>query len=239
MIELKHVSTKHALRDLSLSVNSGERIVLCGPSGSGKTTLLRVIAGFEATTVGSVFIHGEQASEGRIQHLPPHRRGIGMVFQDLGLWPHHSVAGNIGLALPQNLTKRERRETVEGIQNECLIGGFGSRRIGSLSGGELNRVALCRALVASPRIVLLDEPFSGMDSHLKDQLIDVTSGRLASHLATAIMVVHDAFDAARLNPDRIVSLIDGCVIDNCHWKDVQSDPTRSEFLRRWLRRIEP
>jgi ABC-type Fe3+/spermidine/putrescine transport system ATPase subunit len=239
MIELKNVSTKHALRDLSLSVNTGERIVLCGPSGSGKTTLLRVIAGLEETTVGSVFLHGEQASEGGTQHLSPHQRGIGMVFQDLGLWPHLSVAGNIALALPPNLTKRERRDAVEDILNQCLIGGFGSRRIGSLSGGELNRVALCRALVASPRILLLDEPFSGLDNELKDQLIDGMSERFAGHPATAIMVVHDAFDAMKLQPDRILCLVNGRIVDDISPSNAFEGSSLSDFLQRWMDRVSP
>ena len=146
-----------ALDEFSLDVWEGSLLTLLGPSGCGKTTALRVIAGFEQAT-GTVEIHGRQVL-GPDVFVPPERRRVGMVFQDYALFPHKTVAGNVGYGLPR--TKGEAR--VGEVLELVGLSGLGDRMPNELSGGQQQRVALARALAPEPDVILLDEPFSGID----------------------------------------------------------------------------
>jgi putative spermidine/putrescine transport system ATP-binding protein len=155
-----------AVDGVDLELPPGQLISFLGPSGCGKTTLLRMIAGLETPTEGRVFLDGEDITD-----MPTHQRDIGMVFQSLALFPHLTVAGNVGYALRIRGTDRERiRERVDELLELVSLGGMGDRRIGQLSGGQRQRVATARALALEPRLFLLDEPLSALDANLREQL---------------------------------------------------------------------
>jgi ABC-type sugar transport system ATPase subunit len=188
-----------ALDGVSLAVNAGERVVILGPSGCGKTTILRLLAGLTPPAAGRVLIGGRlAAADGRIL-IAPERRGLGMVFQDLALWPHLSVAGNLELGLrargiPRGERKRRIREMLELVELVDLA----ASRPGELSGGQQQRVALARALVLEPEALLMDEPLSSLDSALNRRLRgEILS--LQAHLGfTLVYVTHDREEAEAL-----------------------------------------
>ena len=179
-----------AVAGASLRVGSGELVALLGPSGSGKTTLLRVIAGFEAPDAGRVTIAGRRVA-GEGAWIEPEHRRIGMVFQDGALFPHLTVAGNVGFGAA-------RRERV----GECLglvgLGERGDSYPHELSGGERQRVALARALAADPEVVLLDEPFAALDAGLRDSLRQEVTAILRTAGTSALLVTHDQAEALSL-----------------------------------------
>jgi ABC-type Fe3+/spermidine/putrescine transport system ATPase subunit len=185
------------LTDFSLQAEEGEVVGLLGPSGSGKSTVLRIIAGLETPDEGRILIDDEDVTE-----MPPESRGVGMVFQGLALFPHLNVEGNIAFGVAD---RSRRAELVEEMLDKVGLAGFNQRRIDSLSGGEAQRVALARSLVAQPRVLLLDEPLSSLDSHLKQHLAEELRAILKATGTTAIYVTHDEA-IANLVSDRIVHL---------------------------------
>ena len=159
------------LKDFSLSVKSGERLVLLGPSGCGKTTILRLIAGFMAPQQGSILLEGKTVSRDGAILVAPEHRNLGMVFQDLALWPHLSVKGNIEFGLKARKVPRQTRELkIREILTLTGLQGYESRMPSELSGGQQQRVALARALVLEPHILLMDEPLSSLDWELNRRL---------------------------------------------------------------------
>jgi len=188
------------LTDFSLQVEEGEVVGLLGPSGSGKSTVLRIIAGLETPDEGRILIDDEDITE-----MPPENREVGMVFQGLALFPHLNVEGNIGFGVAD---RSRRAELVEEMLDKVGLAGFNQRRVDSLSGGEAQRVALARSLVAQPRVLLLDEPLSSLDSHLKQHLAEELRAILKATGTTAIYVTHDEA-IANLVSDRIVHLRGG------------------------------
>ena len=183
----------HAVLDaVDLDVEAGEIVALLGPSGSGKSTLLRVIAGIIPADGGRVTLDGVD-----ITQMPTHRRSVGMVFQGEQLFPHMDVAANVGFGLRvSGVDKGIRDQRVTELLDVVGLGGFGKRRIDGLSGGERKRVALARSLAPGPKLLLLDEPLTGLDRELHDRLaIDVRS-ILEAGGTTAIWVTHDAGEAA-------------------------------------------
>ena len=159
-------ATRAVLDSVDLDVAAGEIVALLGPSGSGKSTLLRVIAGIVPADSGRVVLDGVD-----ITHVPTHRRSVGMVFQDEQLFPHMDVAGNVGFGLRMaGIDKRVRGERVADLLELVGLAGFGSRHIDGLSGGERKRVALARSLAPQPKLLLLDEPLTGLDRELHDRL---------------------------------------------------------------------
>ncbi len=175
MIKFEKVSLtyeqKTILKDINLDIKSKERLVILGASGSGKTTLLHLIAGFIAPTKGTIYINNEIVSQNGQIIIPPHKRDISMVFQDLALWNHMSVKGNIEFGLKiKGFSKKERVKKVKEMLELVDMKGFEDRNIDQLSGGQRQRVALARALVLSPKILLMDEPLSSLDRELSLQL---------------------------------------------------------------------
>lgn len=185
-----------ALDGFDLEVAPGTVTALLGPSGCGKTTALRVVAGFERPDAGEVSLHGEVVSDRR-RSLPPERRRVGMVFQDYALFPHLSVARNVGYGLDRLDRATRRRRVAEALE---LVGlsGLGDRMPGELSGGQQQRVALARALAPRPAVVLLDEPFSNLDAGLRAAVRDDVRAILEAAETTAVFVTHDQEEALSL-----------------------------------------
>lgn len=200
---------KPTLKGLSLTAEPGEVLCLLGPSGSGKTTLLRIAAGIEAQSAGRLYLNDREIA-GPGQFLPPEKRGIGLMFQDFALFPHMTILDNVrfGLtALPKADAIREAMQALERVG----LAHYANNYPHALSGGEQQRVALARALAPRPAVLLMDEPFSGLDSRLKDTIRADTLAILRETRATAIVVTHDAEEAMRM-ADRIALLRDGGLV---------------------------
>ena len=180
-----------AVADLTLEVYERELFVLLGPSGCGKTTTLRLIAGFERPQGGALRLHG-RAVAGPDAFVPPERRGVGMVFQDYALFPHMTVAENVGYGLPRD---EDRAGRVREALSLTGLGGLGARSVHELSGGEQQRVALARALAPRPPLLLLDEPFSNLDPALRTRMRNELREIVKRAGATAILVTHDQEEA--------------------------------------------
>ncbi|MEC8122133.1 MAG: ATP-binding cassette domain-containing protein, partial [Pseudomonadota bacterium] len=151
------------VKDLNLEIAKGEFLTMLGPSGSGKTTCLMMLAGFETATHGDILLKNVS-----INNIPPHKRGIGMVFQNYALFPHMTVSENLSFPLEvRKYRKSEREKKVKRALDMVEMGDFGSRRPAQLSGGQQQRVALARALVFEPELVLMDEPLGALDKQLR------------------------------------------------------------------------
>ncbi|GLS06301.1 ABC transporter ATP-binding protein [Chitiniphilus shinanonensis] len=184
---------KTVVEHLSLSLAAGQIGCLLGASGCGKTTVLRAIAGFETVREGSIVLGGETVADAR-RSVPPELRQIGMVFQDYALFPHLDVAGNIAFGLGR-LDRAARRARVDELLELVGLTGQGGRYPHQLSGGQQQRVALARALAPSPRLLLLDEPFSNLDVELRERLAQEVRAILKAAGTTAILVTHDQHEA--------------------------------------------
>jgi thiamine transport system ATP-binding protein len=190
-----------ALDAVSMSVAEGEVVALLGPSGSGKSTLLRVVAGLLVPDRGTVAVDGTDVTT-----WPTHLRRVGMVFQDEQLFPHRDVASNIGFGLKMaGIAEPARGRRVADLLDLVGLGGFERRRVTDLSGGEAKRVALARSLAPAPKVLLLDEPLTGLDRELHDRLTDEVTMVLRSTGITAVWVTHDRAEADAV-ADRIVML---------------------------------
>ncbi|WP_193180997.1 ABC transporter ATP-binding protein [Nisaea sediminum] len=200
----KSYGSLFALDHVDLEVKSGEFLTLLGPSGSGKTTLLMALAGFTRPDHGSIRFGDEE-----IVTMPPHKRGVGMVFQNYALFPHMSVAANVAYPLKlRKVAKAEAAGLVERALETVQLGGYGERRIGQLSGGQKQRVALARAIVFSPRILLMDEPLSALDKNLREQM-QIELRHLHEKLGmTTVYVTHDQREALTMS-DRIAVINHG------------------------------
>ncbi|GAA6174264.1 ABC transporter ATP-binding protein [Sulfitobacter pacificus] len=192
------------VKDLNLSMPKGEFLTMLGPSGSGKTTCLMMLAGFETATHGDITLDGVS-----INNIPPHKRGIGMVFQNYALFPHMSVAENLSFPLEvRKMGKSEREEKVMRALDMVQMGDFAGRRPAQLSGGQQQRIALARALVFEPELVLMDEPLGALDKQLRETLqFEITN--LAHELGiTTVYVTHDQTEALTMS-DRVAVFDDG------------------------------
>jgi putative spermidine/putrescine transport system ATP-binding protein len=184
-----------AVRDVDLQVGEGEFFTLLGPSGSGKTTTLRVIAGFEQPDAGRVTLGGED-----ITHRPPYSRDVNTVFQDYALFPHMSVADNVGYGLKvKRVGRAERRRLVDEVLEMVRLTGYGDRKPVQLSGGQRQRVALARAIVNRPKVLLLDEPLGALDLKLRQEM-QVFLKSLQRELGmTFVYVTHDQEEALTMS----------------------------------------
>lgn len=200
MLEIKNLhfyyQSDKILHDINLIVKNGERLVLHGKSGSGKSTLLQLIAGFIPPMQGEIYIAGKLVSSKGTLHIPPHKREISMIFQDLALWPHMSVEENITFGLKMQKVDRQKRYM---LLNQYLklveLEGFEKRAISELSGGQMQRVALARALITTPKLLLLDEPLSSLDSALNERLRLMIVALQSSLDFTLIYVTHNHAEA--------------------------------------------
>jgi iron(III) transport system ATP-binding protein len=208
------------LRDVSVCAEPGEVLCLLGPSGSGKTTLLRIAAGIEPQSSGRVLLNDREIA-GPSVFLPPEQRSIGLVFQDFALFPHLTILDNVRFGLTALSREESRREALIALSRVGLED-YAAAYPHILSGGEQQRVALARALAPRPAVLLMDEPFSGLDSRLKDSVRAETLAILRESRATAIVVTHDAEEAMRMG-DRIALLRDGRL--------VQTGPAQELYLK--------
>ncbi|MGF1659591.1 MAG: ABC transporter ATP-binding protein [Rubrimonas sp.] len=199
-----------AVREVSLDVGDGEVLCLLGPSGCGKSTLLRIAAGVERQSAGAVLVDGEVVSDER-RHAPPESRAIGLMFQDFALFPHLTVADNVAFGLRRQKLNGALRGTVESYLEKVGLAGYGPKYPHQLSGGEQQRVALARALAPKPRVMLMDEPFSGLDQRLRDDVRDETLALLKAEGAGVLLVTHEPEEALRM-ADRIALMRSGEVV---------------------------
>ena len=192
------------VKDLNLSMPKGEFLTMLGPSGSGKTTCLMMLAGFETATHGDIRLGGTS-----INNIPPHKRGIDMVFQNYALFPHMTIAENLSFPLEvRKMGKSDREAKVMRALDMVEMGAFGGRRPAQLSGGQQQRIALARALVFEPELVLMDEPLGALDKQLREKMqFEIT--HLAHRLGiTVVYVTHDQTEALTMS-DRVAVFDDG------------------------------
>lgn len=189
-----------ALRDVSLTVEEGHVAALLGPSGCGKTTVMRLIAGLDSPDGGDIMIGGES-----ILNQPPHRRGVGLMFQELALFPHLNVSQNVEFGLRMsNWPKQARTERISELLDLVELSGLGGRHIHELSSGQRQRVALARTLAPEPDVLLLDEPLGALDETLKQEL-RIQLRQVLTRLRTTVLIVsHDLRDAVALADDIVV-----------------------------------
>lgn len=194
------------VKNLNLDIQPGEFLTMLGPSGSGKTTCLMMLAGFETPTSGQVMLGGTE-----LNNVPPHKRGIGMVFQNYALFPHMTVAENLAFPLEvRGMSKSESEEKVQRALDMVELGAFGGRRPGQLSGGQQQRVALARALVFEPDLVLMDEPLGALDKNLREQMQYEIKHIHENVGMTVVYVTHDQSEALTMS-DRIAVFDDGII----------------------------
>ena len=210
------------VKDLNLSMPKGEFLTMLGPSGSGKTTCLMMLAGFETATHGEIKLGGRP-----INNIPPHKRGIGMVFQNYALFPHMTVAENLSFPLEvRKIGKAEREEKIMRALGMVQMQDFAGRRPAQLSGGQQQRIALARALVFEPELVLMDEPLGALDKQLRETLqFEIT--RLAHDLGiTTVYVTHDQTEALTMS-DRVAVFDDGRIQQLAPPDELYEEPENS------------
>jgi iron(III) transport system ATP-binding protein len=214
-----------AVNSLDLDIAEGEFLVLLGPSGCGKTTTMRCIAGLETPTYGTISIGGEVVFDHDTSiRVPGNKRNVGMVFQSYAIWPHMTVAQNVGYPLKmQKRPKTEIRQRVEDVLELVGLEGLGDRNASMLSGGQMQRVAVARSIVMEPRVLLFDEPLSNLDAKLRDRLRFELRELQKRLNITAVYVTHDQSEALAL-ADRIAVMKDGSIIQNEAPHQVYSKP---------------
>ena len=228
-IRVRGVSAGYAeivLRSIDLDVAPGSILSLLGPSGCGKTTLLRVIAGLEPVGSGEIQL-GEQVLSGEDTHVPPEKRRIGMVFQDWALFPHLSVAKNVGYGLPRVERTADR---IAEVLEMVGLGGTADRAPHTLSGGQQQRVALARALAPQPAVLLLDEPFSNLDTSLRVEIRTEVHRLLADLGITTVFVTHDQDEAFVLG-DGVAVMFEGGIVQQGTPAELYADPATPWIAR--------
>ncbi|MEQ8483621.1 MAG: ABC transporter ATP-binding protein [Pseudomonadales bacterium] len=200
---------RDAVHDVELTLNHGEVVAVVGQSGCGKTTLLRIVAGLEVPDRGRVEVDGRTLVDAGVW-VPPERRGIGLVFQEFALFPHLTVEQNVAYGL-HHLPRAERRARTGDMLSLVELAGLEGRYPHQLSGGQQQRVALARALAPAPKLLLLDEPFSNLDTPLKATVRAQLAGLLRQAGVPALLVVHDVEDVMAL-ADRVAVLREGRIV---------------------------
>ncbi|MFT5502684.1 MAG: putative spermidine/putrescine transport system ATP-binding protein [Gammaproteobacteria bacterium] len=216
------------VKNLNLEVAKGEFLTMLGPSGSGKTTCLMMLAGFEPATHGEIYL-----KENPINKVPPHKRGIGMVFQNYALFPHMTVAENLAFPLEvRHIDKSERETRVKRALDMVQLGPFGDRRPAQLSGGQQQRVAVARSLVFDPDLVLMDEPLGALDKNLREQM-QYEIKHIHENLGlTVVYVTHDQSEALTMS-NRIAVFDDG-IIQQCEPPEVLYEKPNNAFVANFI-----
>ncbi len=216
------------VRDLNLSLQKGEFLTMLGPSGSGKTTCLMMLAGFETATHGDIRLGGVS-----INNIPPHKRGIGMVFQNYALFPHMTVAENLSFPLEvRRIPRAEREGKVRRALDMVQMGEFGGRRPAQLSGGQQQRIALARALVYEAELVLMDEPLGALDKQLREHMQFEIKHIVDGLGITVVYVTHDQTEALTMS-DRVAVFNDG-VIQQVAAPDELYESPRNSFVAQFI-----
>lgn len=219
---------KKILKDISLEVRSGEILALLGESGCGKSSLLKAMLGLYPLSKGKIFFQGKE-----IQNLPSHKRGISVVFQDLRLFPHLNVGENVGFSLElQKVPKAERKQRVEELLKLVQLEGYSERRIDSLSGGQMQRVVIARALAMNEKLLFLDEPFSALDPNLRREMGDFLLELQRKENLTVVLVTHDQEEALRL-AHRIALMKDGEILQLDEGEKLYYAPV-NEYVARFM-----
>jgi len=233
-LSFDHVTHRYgdvtAVRDVTFDIEPGEIVCLLGRSGCGKTTLLRLAAGVEEPAEGRVLINDQAVSEGP-NYLPPERRGVGLMFQDFALFPHLTNLANVMFGLKSLPRAEAEREAMRALDRVGL-GKYAASYPHMLSGGEQQRVALARAVAPRPSVLLMDEPFSGLDRRLRDEVRDETLSVLREARVTCIVVTHDPEEALRMG-DRIALMNHGSLIQSGTPEDIYTRP-KDLFVARFF-----
>jgi iron(III) transport system ATP-binding protein len=221
-----------ALKSVSMQIEHGEFVAVLGPSGCGKTTMLRLVAGFDTVTAGNITI-GETLVSGSGVHVPPEKRGMGIVFQSYALWPHMDVSENVAYALRvQGLSAVEREQRVATALATVGLSELRSRRPATLSGGQRQRVALARCLAAQPGIVLLDEPLANLDVHLRSSMEGEFAAFHKRSGTTMFYITHDQAEAMAL-ADRIAVMDQGKILQMATPSKLYREP-RNPVVARFI-----
>ncbi len=219
----KTFTTFNALSNVSLEVANGEFVAVLGPSGCGKTTLLRLVAGFEKVNDGTITVGGKIMSSPAL-NVPPELRRVGIVFQNYALWPHMTVAENVGYSLKvAKVAKGEREHRIDEALALVDLKGYGDRRPANLSGGQRQRVALARCLVSAPSLVLFDEPLANLDVHLRASMEDEFASFHKRTGTTIIYITHDQAEAMAL-ADRIAVMDQGHLVQFATPRQLYEEP---------------
>lgn len=217
-----------AVEKMDLEIAEGSLVTLLGPSGCGKTTLLRMIAGLEEPTAGSIYVKGQ-----RINDVPIHRRNLGMIFQNYALFPHKTIFENVAFGLKyRNIPKAELRNRVTRALEMVRLPNVGSRYPSQLSGGQQQRIALARAIVIKPDVLLMDEPLSALDENLREEMRQEIENLQQMIGVTTIFVTHDQREALSMS-DKIVVMNAGCKLQEGPPEEVYSAPVNhfvADFL---------
>ncbi len=220
------LSKNHILKDIDLDIKSGEFVSILGNSGCGKTTLIKSIAGLVDISSGSISI-----DENDISGLSPEKRKTVIVFQDLRLFPHMNVEQNIAFSMKlQKTDKKDIEERVKVLLEQVRLSGFEKRKISQLSGGQMQRVALARALGANPKLLLLDEPFSGLDESLRKDMGNLVKRLHKENKITTIMITHDKEEAMKFS-DKVALMKEGTILQYATPLDIFSRPRSKEVAQ--------
>src|SRR5690242_6100747 len=230
-VEKSFDGTTRAVDRVDLTIDPGEFFALLGPSGCGKTTTLRMIAGFEEPDAGRILIAGDDVTQ-----MAAHRRGLGMIFQSYALFPHRTVAENVGFGLRmRNLAKNEIKARVAQALRQVALEGYDDRRPAQLSGGQQQRVALARAIVIRPRVLLCDEPLAALDRKLRQSMQLELKGLQQQLGITTVFVTHDQEEAMTIS-DRIAVMNAGRIEQIGNPADIYNRP-RTRFVADFIGEI--
>jgi len=234
IIELKNIThaygTKKVLEDLSLNIESGRLTCLLGGSGSGKTTILRLIAGLETPEKGKIFIQDKLVTDEQQILVPPDERTLGFIFQDLALWPHFTVYQNVAFGLEERKDQHIEKKVFE-ILSFFGLKAFAEKYPHQLSGGQQQLVAISRALVLEPKILLMDEPLSGLDVKLKRKILEHIKDLKKNFDVTLIYVTHDHREAFTI-ADQIIVLNEGKVVETAGAEEIKR--SKNEYVKYFL-----
>ena len=234
IIELNNIThaygAKKVLEDLSLKIDSGKLTCLLGGSGSGKTTILRLIAGLEIPEKGKIFIDNRLVTDEQQILIPPDERNLGFIFQDLALWPHFTVYENVAFGLKERKDQQIEKKVTEMLSFFDLEA-FAEKYPHQLSGGQQQLVAISRALVLEPKILLMDEPLSGLDVKLKRKILEHIKDLKKNFDVTLIYVTHDHREAFAI-ADQIIVLNDGKVVETAGVEEIKR--SKNEYVKYFL-----